>query len=159
MNRWKQIATVLAIACVPVLSVGARLRGAHPRFDEWFNYIAQSYQGDPGLGLAIGTWWIFVLIATSITVVVMIVLLYGMCWLGTKKNLWRGVAIGVSSLIFLFVGTQLAISSGKSIQWGFYPLAAGELMAGVAVICGYIAVWNEKQNNASHPIAASRGEG
>ncbi len=156
MNRWKQIATVLGIACVPIVSVGARLRGTHAHFDEWFSYVAQSYQGDPGLGLGIGTWWIFVLFVTSITAAVLIVMLYGMCWLATKTNLWRGAAIGISSVICVFACTTLSFSLRKNIQWGFYPLASGELLAGLAVICGYIAVWSEKQNKPSHRNAESR---
>lgn len=146
MNKTIILPVLFAVTSVPVLTYGAWKRERSPQFDDWFISLSNSSAADPGLGLGIGTWWVFVggmsiFLATAFC----LFLVVSSILVASRRLFIRRAALIVATTTFSLSAAFLVSGVLTSLHWHFTVYALGEAIAGVAAILGLLAVWTSSR--------------
>jgi|SRR5208283_5441806 len=137
-RHFKIVSSVLALASLVCIAIGARLREAAPRFNDWF--VSSVPGGNPGSVL--GVWWVSVTIFWAVLFVFLFVaigVLGALPARPTRKKrlvlLFRAGVLGV----LLMMAVILSRGAAGDLIWGFTLLGVGESGAVAALILGVIS--------------------
>lgn len=137
---------LFAVTSVPALAYGAWKRERSPQFDDWFASLSNPSAADPGLGLGIGTWWVFVGGMGIFLVTAFCLFSVVSCVLVASRRLFiRRAAFIVATPIFFLSAAFLVSGALTSLRWGFTVYALGKAIAGVAAILGLLALWTSSR--------------
>lgn len=144
MNRAPFLPILFAVTSVPVLTYGAWRKEKSPQFNDWFISLSNSSAPDTGLGLGIGTWWVFVAgLSVFAAIVFCFFLVISRTLVSARAPFLRCAALIVATSIFLLSAVFLLSAALTSLQWGFTVYALGEAIAGLAAGLGLVAVWRK----------------
>jgi hypothetical protein len=140
-RRTAIVPITIALASLPFVAVGARLRESSPRFENWLDSLSISSDMGHGTGVALATWWV------SVSVFWLLGSLFftGLFLLFTTLlvRIERGRSlVAILSVLFALLCVWIAVAVGRDaandFQWGFSALAVGECLTGVALCWGAI---------------------
>ena len=126
---------------LPFSTWGAHLRTQSPQFNEWVGVIHSQFDDLPGAGLwflyfwpAMGFIYLFYTLLITAGMVVM--------WAAAKRESLPVKIISLAiSIVFLLLALQTFTSVLESLFWGFYILAAGELLLVIGLVCSVVWVY------------------
>ena len=159
----------VAVTSIPIVAIGAHFRETSPSFDKWFQKMASDIHmvDGAGLGMALSTWWVFVMASWVFGIMLFVGLLAVGSALSKNAHINKPLRDGLRGLIILaFVFPIILLSKDivENCKWGFWMLATGELVTVCALILGIlqISVINPKDNaktTAQQTAAAAAGRG
>ena len=129
----------LAVASLPLVVYGARLREQSPRYDDWLGSLSVGTDLDSGLGLVVGTWWVFVSLCWAVGLFLFVGSLIFFTQLPFELHRRRSLRVGLS-LLFAVVcawgAVAVSVDAASDFRWGFSVLALGECLTGAALGVG-----------------------
>ncbi len=116
---------------------GTYLRNESVQFPQWLESIHGQYNDLPGAGLWLVYCWECNAFISLIGAVVMTAIL-----LITKEteNVAR-IVVKLVTIVFLSMSLLVLVSALKSLFWGFFVLAMGEMLLVIGLLCG-MARWH-----------------
>ena len=146
-NTMVKASCLMAALSIPLYCIGACMRERHHHFDEWFASAAKSTSLDPGLGVALSVWWVFVGFVMASAVAAFIALLMVCIHLATRDSKTKHVlAMALYAAIAIPSALMVSISLIENLSWHFTVLATADLAVLLAIVTGAIAVARSTYN-------------
>jgi hypothetical protein len=130
----------LTLISMPIVVLGAYFQNYSPKFNEWFNSLSRTSSMEPGLGLAIGTSWMFIgafWILGSLLYIGVLILIATSTFFRCDTWSSRVVRFGFAA-ICLWAVVATFIGAAEDFRWRFCILGFGEIVAGLGFLSGCI---------------------